>query len=400
MNFPDSSETKLAIYYHMPWYMDKCGILYSNPTIGTFVDSLRPHFYSIIIFAHETNKLCESQNYKINDKKKLMFISLGPEGHFWDYFKKMGRVRKAVKAHKNEIDILLLRVPSYRAFFVWKYCGKPKRTVLLFIGNPMFTPAYSNPKSYMYFFRKFRSMLHDRRMRLICRNSGVKVFANSQQLVDLWSNKLKNSVSFVHTSSISKNDIFTLNLQEKFRKEPFKLLFAGRVCFDKGIRELFEALKKLNQANAGVFILDIVGSIGDLGGLTLDQLAGKYGVRSYISHYGVVPFGNKLFQYFRNADVFILPSYHEGMPHAVWEAMSQGTPVISTSVGGVGDFFIDKEDILFIETKDSKSIIGAVKKLVNDKKLHSTLIKNGLKKASCITRESQAENLVSFINVT
>ena len=110
-----------------------------------------------------------------------------------------------------------------------------------------------------------------------------------------------------------------------------------------------------------------------------------------------MPFGEILFKFYRNADAYILPSYHEGMPHSIWEAMSQGVPVISTPVGGVGDFFVDNEDILFLKIRDSKSIVEAVQKLKSDNKLHSTLIKNGFKKVSKVTRESQSEKIVAIM---
>ena len=380
----------------MPFKITRDSIL-TNPVIGAFIEPLVPYFEKVIVFGFECVDSHESTTYRLPENNKIVFVSLGPEGQFWDHFTKIRRLKTRLKPYINKIDILLLRVPSHLGYLVWKFMGKPVKTSLLFIGNPYFTPAYSNSHSYMYFFRKFRSDLHDLRMKRICKKSSTIVFVNSQSLVDVWRIKLETQVRLIHTTSISKKDIFPTMENKKFLKSPYRLLFVGRICNDKGIRELFEALKELNHKNDERYILDILGPSGDLGGLTPEQLSEKIGVQSLVNHHGVISFGDELFQFYRNADVFILPSYHEGMPHAIWEAMSQGTPVISTPVGGVGDFFIDGESILFLKVRDSKSIIEAVQKLKNDKTLQSTLIKNGFKKSSNITRESQSEEIVSIM---
>ena len=390
------SDKTIAIYYHMPFIIKNDHIL-SNPVVGTFIESLVPYFKKVFVFGFECAIHHDRITYRLPENNKIVFVSLGPEGHFWDHFAKIRRLKTRLKPYINKIEILLLRVPSHFGYLVWKFMGKPVKTSLLFIGNPYFTPDYSNSHSYMYFFRKFRSDLHDLRMKRICKKSSTIVFANSQSLVDLWRIKLETQVRLIHTSSISKKDIFPTTQNEKLLKSPYRLLFVGRICNDKGIRELFEALKELNHENKEKYILDILGTIGDLGGLTLSEAIRKYSVQSLVNHHGVIPFGDELFQFFQKTDLFVLPSYHEGMPHAIWEAMSQGAPVISTPVGGVGDFFVDGEDLLFLKIRDSKSIVEAVQKLKNDKTLQSTLIKNGFKKSSNITIESQSEEIINVM---
>jgi glycosyltransferase involved in cell wall biosynthesis len=390
------SNKTLAIYYHMPFIVEEGRIL-GNPVIGTFVESLLPYFRRVIIFGFECVVNRESITYPLPINDNLEFVSLGPEGQFRDHFTKISKLKRAVKPYRNKIQILLLRVPSQLAYAVWKYADKPDNTALLFIGNPFFTPASSNTKGYMYLFRKIRSELHDRRMKIICRKSSAVVFANSQALVDLWSSKLNTPVSLIHTSSISKNDIITTKGKERFTKSPYRLLFVGRVCYDKGIRELFRAVYELNRINEGGFIFDIVGAVGDLGGLTLEQLAESYGVTSDIFHHGFIPFGDELFQYYRNADAFILPSYHEGMPKTVWEAMSQGTPVIASEIDGIEGNFTNGEDILFIQPRDPGSIVDAVMKLCNSQDLVKKLRENGLNRVKRITRETQAEGIIELL---
>ncbi|MBL7047500.1 MAG: glycosyltransferase [Candidatus Marinimicrobia bacterium] len=390
------SDKTLAVYYHMPFVIKEDCIL-SNPVIGTFIESLVPYFEKVLVFGFECASNHDPITYLLSNKK-IEFVSLGPEGRGWDHLQKMHRMRSAIKHNKKPIDILLLRVPSHKAYAVWKYAGKPDNTALLFIGNPFFTPAYSNIHGYMYLFRKFRSELHDRRMGVICRQSSAIVIANSQMLVDLWSRKLKTSLSLIHTSSISENDILVDHIRERFNQAPYVLLFVGRVCYDKGIRELFGALKELNRKNTRKFNLDIVGPLGDLGGNEINELVQQYGISEYVNYHGAVPFGETLFKFYRNSDAYILPSYHEGMPKTIWEAMSQGTPVIASEIDGMKDNFFHEMDILFIQPRSSESISAAVLKLCSSQELVKKLQKNGIEKAYNFTRELQAEKIIAHMH--
>jgi len=384
----------IAVYYHMPFMVTKDNNILANPVIGTFIDSLIPYFKHIIVLGFESVANHGPITYSLSNDKKIQFVSLGPEGQFWDYFEKMRRLKKRLKPYINKIQILLLRVPSHLAYSVWRYVGKPDNTALLFVGNPYFTPAYSNSHNYMYFFRRLRSGLHDSGMKIICNRSSTIVFANSKALVDLWGDKLQMPVSLISTSSISEHDIIPTNDIKKSNSEPFRLLFVGRICYDKGVRELFEALKELNKRNIGQFVLDIVGSLGDLGGNDINQLIQQYAISDYVKYHGVIPFGENLFKFYNNTDAYILPSYHEGMPHTIWEAMSQGTPVIATQVGGIRDNFVNRKDILFVKTKDVDSICDAVTLLKNDADLAECLSRNGNERVATVTKEHQAEEIL------
>jgi glycosyltransferase involved in cell wall biosynthesis len=390
------SDRTLAVYYHMPFILLDDHIL-SNSVIGIFVESLLPFFKKVIIFGFESVADQNPITYSLPISDNLEFVSLGPEGQFWNHLGKMSRLKKAVKPYINKIGVLLLRVPSHLAYAVWKYSGRPENTALLFIGNPFFTSAYSNTYRYMYLFRKIRSDLHDRRMKIICRKSSAVLLANNQTLVKCWGNKLKSPVSLVHTSSISNRDIISTNVKAEYREFSYRLLFVGRVCYDKGIRELFRAIFELNKNNEIEFFLDIVGTMGDLGGKSIKNLVEEIDVAKYVKYHGVIPFGEKLYEYYRNADVYILPSYHEGMPKTIWESMSQGTPVIASEIDGMKENFINEEDILFIKPHNPKSIVEMVMNLCNSPELVKTLRKNGLERAKKITRETQAERIVEIL---
>ena len=73
--------------------------------------------------------------------------------------------------------------------------------------------------------------------------------------------------------------------------------------------------------------------------------------------------GDEKYNLLSSGDIFVFPSYSEGMPNAVLEAMAIGLPIITTPVGGINDFFIEDKMGLFIQKKDKKSIVEKVEKL-------------------------------------
>ena len=75
------------------------------------------------------------------------------------------------------------------------------------------------------------------------------------------------------------------------------------------------------------------------------------------------------------SDVYLLPSYHEGFPRTIWGAMSNGLPVISSSVGSIPDILTHKENVFLIEPKNINSLYEAILEVVNNAKLRKKLLK-------------------------
>lgn len=74
-----------------------------------------------------------------------------------------------------------------------------------------------------------------------------------------------------------------------------------------------------------------------------------------------------------NADIFILPSYNEGLPMALLEAMSFGIPSIATSVGGIPELIRDGENGIIIHPGDKRQLADALLALARDKKRRASI---------------------------
>ena len=109
------------------------------------------------------------------------------------------------------------------------------------------------------------------------------------------------------------------------------ILFAGNLVPVKGLDVLIEALASLRRSGC-MFQCVLIGS-GPLAS-SLESDVGASGLRPVVRLAGAVPL-EKLPDWYRAADVFVLPSRSEGVPNVLLEAAACGTPYIASHVGGI-----------------------------------------------------------------
>lgn len=83
--------------------------------------------------------------------------------------------------------------------------------------------------------------------------------------------------------------------------------------------------------------------------------------------------GNTLINAFKNSDLYILPSYEEGMATSILEAMAFGLPIVSRPVGGIVDYFIEGEMGYLIPTLNAQDFYEAIRQLIVNPKLTRTI---------------------------
>jgi glycosyltransferase involved in cell wall biosynthesis len=75
----------------------------------------------------------------------------------------------------------------------------------------------------------------------------------------------------------------------------------------------------------------------------------------------------KIHKYYQAADIFVLPSYTEGLPVSVLEAMACGLPVVATNVGGIPEIITDRVNGFIVPSKNEKELIKKLAALTNNK---------------------------------
>jgi glycosyltransferase involved in cell wall biosynthesis len=144
---------------------------------------------------------------------------------------------------------------------------------------------------------------------------------------------------------------------------PLRLLYIGRLAREKGLYEALQGLRLAQLQDVGARLV-IAGSGPEEAALR--RFAN--GLGNTVSFTGPV-FGAAKIALFRNADVFLLPSYSEGLPYALLESMAAGVPAIITRVGAIPDVMADGLHGLFVPPRDPHAIGRAITALAADREL-------------------------------
>ncbi len=127
-------------------------------------------------------------------------------------------------------------------------------------------------------------------------------------------------------------------------------LYLGRIMKEKGMDELFEAMRRLREKFGAGMVLDIVGFFDDEGyKAQVDQLVAE-GIAVYHG------FQSDPLPYYAAADCVVLPSYHEGMSNVLLEAAATGRPVITSDIPGCREAVEDGKTGLLCKARDCASL--------------------------------------------
>ena len=146
-------------------------------------------------------------------------------------------------------------------------------------------------------------------------------------------------------------------------------IMVARIIKDKGIIEYLEASRSLRKSG-----FDVECKL--VGGFDTNPSAMKQeDIEPYVLEGSVAYLGEakNVAELLRESDVFVLPSYHEGRPKAVLEAMATGLAVITTDVPGCRDCIEKGANGILVKPRSSGSLAYAMKKLAAEPELVKTM---------------------------
>lgn len=177
---------------------------------------------------------------------------------------------------------------------------------------------------------------------------------------------------------------------ERIVGRPIRLLTVCRLISRKRIDLLIEAAARAKELN-----LDIQLNVAGEGNLMepLRRLAGELKLADNVTFIGRVP-AEQMPQIYRDNDIFVMSSMHEGMSNAMLEAMASGLPIITTPCEGVEELVGDNG--IVVQEAQAKAIAEAVRRLADDREGYKKMSACARERAGRFSWKSVAESYLSI----
>lgn len=326
-----------------------------------------------------------------------MILTIGP-----DYKKLKGGIASVLSVYAK-YDPIFSFLPSYSSennflnilWFPIKYLN-----ILFFlIANRKFNIVHIHGASRISFYRKYliflsvkyllkRKVIYhihggayhkfEKKSNLLIKKMIHHMIDNSDAIICLSANWEQ-----YYKTSFHPNKVFILNniipkpVTQKtvIEKDIIQFLFLGKIYKEKGIYDLLEVVHKNKDYLQGKAKI-IIGGNGETEELInkIDQLK----ISNIVEFIGWIS-GKQKEKLLVESDIFILPSYYEGLPISILEAMSYKSPIISTDVGGISTIVKNDENGFLIKPGDKNAIFNSMHFFIENKEKIREFGKNSFK---------------------
>ncbi|MCR1840692.1 PssE/Cps14G family polysaccharide biosynthesis glycosyltransferase [Murimonas intestini] len=227
--------------------------------------------------------------------------------------------------HKDTFDIIHIHMSYkgsfYRKFYVTKLCKKYNKKVIIHLHGSEFIDFFNSSG--------------------MKRKAQIKeLFTIADSIIVLGEDWKKFICSLAPKANVEviNNAIALPDIAEKTIGKRRTLLFLGALIKRKGVCDLLKAIKNITEEGIINFQLLIAGAGEEE--TKLKDFVRINKLEDQVKFLGWITKAQKP-EILKSSDVLVLPSYNEGLPIAILEAMSYGLPIISTKVGCIAEAVID-----------------------------------------------------------
>lgn len=287
-------------------------------------------------------------NANLNRKINLKYIGTVIDGN---KFEKISRAIKSYidfKKSIHEYELIHVHMASrasfYRKSIFIRTANKYNKKIIIHMHGAEFGKFYNdecneNQKKYI-----------------------KKIFSYSDKVIAL-SNEWKMLLSNVCDTNKIEVVYNAVNLPERINKNYTNksILFLGRLGKRKGVYDLLEVIPKLITKYPDIkFYLGGDGEISKV-----EKICKQKNIEKHVEILGWIGKNDK-HKLLSDCSIYILPSYNEGMPMSILEAMSYANPVVSTYVGGIPEIITHNYNGLLFNAGDTEELFNCLDKILSN----------------------------------
>lgn len=217
-----------------------------------------------------------------------------------------------------------------------------------------------------------------------------KIIVLSENMKEITETNTRNNKSY-----IVENPVAIPSFNKPAAVEPSKklqLLFLGEIGARKGIYDLIKAISELEDNYKKKILLHIGGN-KEIDRLTAmikeNKLDDSCVVHGWVS-------GHHKIQLLQESDIFILPSYFEGVPISILEAMAYQLPIISTNIAGIPEIVFNNHNGFLVSAGDIEEIKYSIIRFIEEPQL---IYEFGLNSRSIIEKHDVSKVAAKILGI-
>lgn len=331
-------------------------------------------FEHVSVVARILNVSSVSAQWRQANGEGVTFIPVPYYVGPWQYLSKSPQVKQVIRRSVTPEDAVIMRVSSQIAD-----CLEP---LLRQLGHPYGLEVVADPYdafapgSIKHILRPIFRWWFPRRLRrqcqMACATSYVTEFALQQRYPPAsraWTTHY-SSVELPETAFVTRSR--TIHAENTVRR----VIMVGTLAqLYKAPDILIHAIARCIQTGLNLK-LTIVGDGQHQP--ELEALTAQLGMTEYIEFRGRLPAGDAIIRELDQADLFVLPSYQEGLPRAMVEAMARGLPCIGSTVGGFPELLQEDE---MVPPGDAIALATKIQAVISDPQRMTAMSKRNLDRA-------------------
>lgn len=305
------------------------------------------HFKSITVIGRDGGQASKSDvGVNIASRDNVSFNLFPNTNSLHGLIKGRSNTKKQIAKLVSEHDVIILRGISELGSIAFDEAKKQGKVIALEMVSCAWDELWYNGSIKAKIYAPYRLML----AKYIAKNVDAIIYVSQKFLQKRYRSNIKLQ-AVASNVQITKDAFNKIELENKNR---YKVGLIGTLKNKlKGVHIAIEACKILKDQNITNFDLHILGP-GDP--LHFQNQANVRHVSEQVHFDGLRQSGRHVWEWLRDLDLYIQPSFQEGVPRATIEAMAQGLPVIGSDAGGIpeildSDVIVPRGDAVALANK-------------------------------------------------
>lgn len=353
-----------------------------NLSYKLWEDRYLPIFENIVV----STRVKKEPREEINKKKGYLMVNgnhveVKPISNYkivTDIFIKRKKIISQIRKIISDCDKVIIRMPSPLSSLACDICRAENKDYAIEMVADPWDGYWNHTKISGKIVAPY--MLY--KTKIQCRKAKRVLYVTNKFLQNRYPTKGKTT----NVSNVLINEASDEVLQKRINKiknmkDSCTLGLVGNLNLkSKGHIVAFKALKKIKN-KASEIKLELIGP-GDPKYLMNE--AKKYGLENNIIFRGTIPSGDAVLKWMDNIDILLIPSFQEGLPRVLIEAMSRGCPAIGSTAGGIPELINNQ---LLHKPGKYKKLAKDISNTINNKELLINLAVDNFNNAKAYTKE-------------